>query len=154
MSRIYISQKTGKPVSHQCYQRHKNAANGFCMSHKSRPAIGLKGLCQECTEKLRTRKGVKKPHPPKSAWDTVEFSRSNVEIAAELNVTIRAVEVQREKRGVGFSKRRLNAAAYDMLVSLRDCLLLARIKFGNLDPDANIVFATAEAAIAKATSKP
>ncbi len=44
----------------------------------------------------------------------------------------------------------LIAAAPDLLASLCDVLSVARIKWGNLDPDANKVFADAEAAIAKA----
>lgn len=48
---------------------------------------------------------------------------------------------------------KLFAAAPELLSSLQDTLALARIKWGNLDPNANEVFSAAEAAISKATGK-
>jgi hypothetical protein len=41
-------------------------------------------------------------------------------------------------------------AAREMLAALRGTLLLARLKWGNLDDGANEIFARADAAIAKA----
>lgn len=46
---------------------------------------------------------------------------------------------------------RLIAAAPELLDALRNTLAIAEIKWGNLDPDANTVFANARAAIARAT---
>lgn len=48
---------------------------------------------------------------------------------------------------------RLIAAAPDLLASLQEVLSLAVIKWGNLDPDANSVFESARAAIAKSEGK-
>lgn len=153
MSRIYISPATGKQVSRQRFHQLQNAASGMCKQHKTRYADGpIKGLCAECSAKNRESRGVKRPHNPASVWGAVDFSRSNAEIAAELNVTVRAVEVQREKRGVGFSKRRLNAAAYDMLTALKK--IMEYTEEMDDHEDWPPLKAEAEAAIAKATSKP
>lgn len=45
---------------------------------------------------------------------------------------------------------RLFAAAPELLEALANMHALAKMKFGNLDEDANVLFALAEAAIAKA----
>jgi hypothetical protein len=45
---------------------------------------------------------------------------------------------------------RLIAAAPELFEALGNTLALARLKFGNLDPDANTIFAKADAVLAKA----
>jgi hypothetical protein len=51
-----------------------------------------------------------------------------------------------------WANARLFCAAPELLKALRDTLLLARLKWGNLDDVANEIFAQADAAIAKATT--
>lgn len=56
------------------------------------------------------------------------------------------------RRGTDQANAKLIASAPDLLAALNDTLALARIKWGNLDADANSVFESARAAIAKATA--
>jgi hypothetical protein len=49
--------------------------------------------------------------------------------------------------------RDLIESAPDLLAALEECLVLVRLKYGNLDPDVNIIQEKAHAAIDKARGK-
>ena len=77
----------------------KNTARGMCLYHAHRPIVDI-GMCQPCADKWRAKRGIFKPHPKKTAWDQVDFSKTNLEISQEMNVTLQAVTYQRKKRGL------------------------------------------------------
>jgi len=87
--------KPDKPLSRQRREQLKNKANGKCYSHKDRD-MHKAGLCEECYSKIVAKRGIKKPHHPKSMWETIDYSKSNDELAALLGVCKNAVEYHRK----------------------------------------------------------
>ena len=87
--------KPDKPLSRQRREQLKNKANGKCYYHKDRDTH-MAGMCEECYTKLVERNGIKKPHWPKSLWATLDYSKSNAELAALLGVCKNAVEYHRK----------------------------------------------------------
>ena len=87
-----------KPLrSRQRLEQIRNLENGMCQFHKNRPKWESDTYCKECLEKYRQRHGVKKPHPTREKWATVDWSLPEVEIAESLGVTIGAVQYQWNK---------------------------------------------------------
>lgn len=87
--------KPDKPLSRQRIEQLKNKANGKCYYHKDRDAQTA-GMCEACYARFSAKRGIKKPHHPKSMWETLDYTKSNEELAEMLGVTKNAVEYHRK----------------------------------------------------------
>jgi len=87
--------KPPEQLSRQRKAQIVNLQNGKCQFHKERD-IYKAGMCDECYGKVVQRCGIKRPHYPKSMWETLDYSKSNAELAEMLGVTKNAVEYHRK----------------------------------------------------------
>jgi hypothetical protein len=94
LRRSTMKAKSDKPLSRQRLQQLRNKAAGKCYYHNHRDTH-MAGMCEECYTKVVERNGIKKPHWPKSLWATLDYSKSNEELAKLLGVTPNAVEYHR-----------------------------------------------------------
>lgn len=84
-------------MTRQRSEQLRNIANGMCQFHKHRPLFNSTIHCKECWEKNRARSKTKKPHPLKTDWAKVDWTKGDLAIAEQMNVTKRAVQWRRVK---------------------------------------------------------
>lgn len=93
-----------KVKSRQLRQQHDNIARGMCRTHKNRPIAESSSRCKQCLAKERQRVGVKKPHPGKHRWITVDPAMSDKRISVIMGVTVDAVQLRRKRGNIPFNQ--------------------------------------------------